>query len=309
MVELKKRMLHQLMAYSCCNGWDYGLYSGNGGIVLILLEMSRELDNKPLNHYAMSLFEKGLCLLQQAAFSPSAIVPDPLLMGWIVTEGHRRKYFDAMDMEEDMEIFDDGLLHKGWISDLPILAGYMINRYRALHATDDGKRGTWLDRLECVIVNVIRGDDSASLVNKWIVYGMLAEMDLPSKILIEYMDWLPDFTMKKVSARECPIEEIYLIRRISSMTPNGTIIKELRFWLQPRLDRIGEMVPELKIRLLERWGVTRCFFYPDVTIGDSYWEDCRREINESDLGNTARERIEGWNIGAKKGLCSLMTII
>ena len=316
MSDLKRRILHQLIAWSCGDDGDYGLYSGNGGIMLVLFEQSRQQMNKPLNHYAMGLLEKGMCLLQKGDLLRTPAMPDPLLIGWIIAEGHRREYFDA-DMEENMPVFDDLMLQRvrslrtkdsAAGSDLPVLVSFMISRYRSLYGKEDTRARQVLDCLDSVVRNITDGY-GCGLAGNWIIYGMLVENKICHGISSEYLDWLPGFTMEKIRAGECGTEELYLIWRISGFYDNDTGIEGLRTCLQTRLACIDGMPLEHKVRLLEKWGVTRYFFYPDSIMDDPYWDACIKTVDAPILDNLMNKRVAGGNFSANEGLCSLLTIL
>ena len=312
---LKRKVLCNLIAHSCSESTGYGLYAGNSGIILMLFELSKAQKNHPLNGYALHLFEKGLATLQKNGFSCTEDIPDPLVLGWIITEGCKRKYFE-FDVEAGILPFEEYLSVsvKGTIAfhDMPAYINFIVNRYLAFEDRTSPKAVFFLNTLHTLLERIpdqYKCIQHADIAFLWIIYCMVAGNGIQDKRTDDYFGRILAFTNERQREGMPGDENIYALWRLLLLCENDIKLKDLKDRLCDLLVRTTGNGTLFHVGSLEKWAVTRCFFYPGIELKDSFYREYMLKLSVPELDKIINERMSMNKFDAQEGLCSLIMIL
>jgi hypothetical protein len=309
---LKLEAIRNVVAYSCCNIEDNGLYSGNIGMMLTLFESAQLQDDLPLNHYTLGVLERTLGIMQRT--------PDSIALGWIISEGHKRKYFD-LDDEDVFTPFDryfattqeaEKDLKAGAILDTTIHVKYCLNRWDALNGNGRTLVLSWISSLSDLLINA-SGEStligSADINLLWILYSFFSEMQIQDEVMARYVRRLLEYTYYRGMEIVSGEEGLYSLWQIVGLIKDVKYIADFRQQIYSRLKQARNADAPLKIRALEDWGVLQYLFYPGSGFDDCIFSEYVQKIAETDWVDALKDRIERRRFGLDGGVCSLITIL
>lgn len=309
---LKLEAIRNIVAYSCCNIEDNGLHTGTIGIMLTLFEAAQLYDDLPLNHYTLGVLERTIRIMQRT--------PDSIALGWIISEGHKRKYFE-LDDEDAFAPFDthyvttqepEKNLKACNILDTAIHVNYLLNRAAALNGNGMTLALSWLSSLSDLLSDA-SGDSTllgpADINLLWILYSFFSEMQIQDEMLAGYVRRLLEYTYDRGIENVSGEEGLYSLWRIVGLLKDVKYIAGFKERLYSRLKQALTSDASLRIRALEEWGVLQYLFYPGSGFDDCIFSEYVQKIAEPDWTEALKDRIERRRFGLDGGVCSLITIL